>query len=210
MDISELLQNIHLKGITSILESIEERVEGNLICDIQPNNWIYHKNISKIKNLQTVCKNKKNIIEIGVNACHSLLIMLLENPNANYILFDLNNHKYTMPCIQYIRQSFPNTNISVYYGDSVETLDKYIKENPEKLNIYDFCHIDGGHTEDIFSKDYEHIKQLISTDGIAIFDDYDYIDIKKFIDTKLQQNEITKYVDSNILDTNLHFIYKHV
>jgi hypothetical protein len=47
-----------------------------------------------------------------VNGCHSLLIMLLENPNADYLLFDLNYHKYTEPSINYIKESFLETKIN--------------------------------------------------------------------------------------------------
>jgi glycosyl transferase family 25 len=205
----DLIQNIHIQNITNILKSIGERVEGNLVCDIHPDNWTYSRNINKIKNLQFICKDKKKIIEIGVNACHSLIIMLLENPNAEYLLFDLNNHKYTEPIINYIKNAFPNTKINIIFGDSVETISKYIIDNPHEVETYDFIHIDGGHLEEVFSKDYCNSKQLINKTGIIIFDDYDYTAIYNFIQQKIIQNEITEYKNSNIIQTNLHFIYQH-
>ena len=205
----ELIENEHIKNITNILKNIGETVEGNLLCDIYPDNWVYQDNIEKIKNIQNMCKNKKKIVEIGVNACHSLIIMLLENPNAEYLLFDLNYHKYTNPIINYVKENFPNTNINIIYGNSVETINKYILENENELNTYDLCHLDGGHTEDIFSFDYEHMKKLIKKDGYVIFDDYDYNEIQMFIQRKLNENEIKEYIN-NIIKTNKQFIYQYI
>jgi len=205
----DLIQNFHIQNITNILKSIGETVEGNLICDIHPDNWTYSRNINKIKNLQFLCRDKTKIIEIGVNACHSLIIMLLENPDAEYLLFDLNNHKYTEPIINYVKNAFPNTKINIIFGDSVETVSKYIVNNPNEVETYDLIHIDGGHLEEVFSKDFYNCKQLISNNGIIIFDDYDYTTIYNFIQKKINQNEITEYKNSNIITTNLHFIYQH-
>ena len=86
--------NKHVKEIEQILRRIGERVEGNLVCDIDPWNIVADRTGDKIYNLRVLSMGKKKICEIGVNACHSLLIMLLENPMAEYLLFDLNNHRY--------------------------------------------------------------------------------------------------------------------
>jgi glycosyl transferase family 25 len=205
----DLIENIHIKNITNILKNIGERVEGNLLCDIYPDNWTYLRNISKIKNLQFMCKHKTKIIEIGVNACHSLIIMLLENPNAEYLLFDLNNHTYTLPIINYVKTAFPNAKINIIFGDSVQTISKYIIDNPHEVETYDFIHIDGCHLDEVFIKDYYNSKKLINNNGIIIFNDYDYINIYNFIQQKINENEIIEYKDSNIIDTNLHFIYQY-
>jgi predicted O-methyltransferase YrrM len=206
----DLIENKYILGITNILENIGERIEGNLICDIQPRNWEIQRNINKINNLQNICKNKKKIIEIGVNACHSLLLMLLINPDAEYLLFDLNNHKYTEPTVEYIKKEFPNTKINITYGNSIETMKKYILDNPEQLFSYDLIHLDGGHTEDIFSEDYNNSKKLITDNGVVIFDDYNMGNIKDFIDKKKNEKEIIEYTDSNIIQNDLHFIYKYL
>jgi len=210
MSINLILNNIHLKNITKILKDIGERVEGNLICDIRPDNYIITQNESKIKNLQYLCKNKKKIIEIGVNACHSLLLMLLINPMAEYLLFDLGNHKYTLPTLNYIKKQFPHTKINIIFGNSVETISEYIRVNQNNINSYDLIHLDGGHTENIFSQDYINSKKLVTSKGIIIFDDYDYSDIKNFIDRKIKENEIIELKDENIIKNNKHFIYSYL
>jgi predicted O-methyltransferase YrrM len=205
-----IIKNTHVQALTSILESIGERVEGNLVCDIHPRNWTVKENMAKIKNLQLLCEGKKNIIEIGVNACHSLLLMLLVNPDAHYILFDLNYHGYTKHTLQYIKEQFPSTTIDVIFGNSVETIHAYIAENTDKLKTFDFIHLDGGHTEDIFGVDYENCKKLLSNEGIVVFDDYNIPAIQHFLNKKVATDEIQEYKNKNMVKTNLHFVYKYV
>ena len=79
--ISEQLQK-QFDGIANILNQIGERVEGNLICDVSPNNIVIDRNEEKIHNLQQLSMAKNTICEIGVNAGHSLFIMLEQNPTA--------------------------------------------------------------------------------------------------------------------------------
>lgn len=210
MDINSIINNIHVKNLTKILNDVGERVEGNLICDIKPDNYVISNNESKIKNLQYLCKNKKKIIEIGVNGCHSLLLMLLMNPMAEYLLFDLGNHKYTLPTLNYIKKQFPDTKINIILGNSIETISDYIRVNPNNINSYDLIHLDGGHTEDIFSQDYMNSRKLIRNKGIIIFDDYNMYNIKNFIDRKIKENEIIELNDENIIKNNMHFIYSYL
>jgi predicted O-methyltransferase YrrM len=202
----ELRSNTHIQNIAKILTEVGERVEGNLICDISPGNYTIERNLAKIRNLQALCTGKK-ICEIGVNAAHSLLLMLLVNPTAEYTLFDLGNHKYTRPCVDYIRAQFPETKIEVIYGNSVETMARYVAENPAQLSTYDLCHLDGGHTQDIFSHDYANVKQLMKADGVVIFDDYDLPAIRSFVNGKLAAKEITEV--EGLVKTGLHFIYRY-
>lgn len=209
MDINSILNNIHIKNITKILKDVGEDIEGNLICDISPDNYVINRNKNKIENLQYLCKKKKKIIEIGVNGCHSLLLMLLINPTAEYLLFDLGNHKYTLPTLNYIKEQFSETKINIIFGNSVETISEYIRDNENNIKSFDLIHLDGGHTEDIFSQDYINSKKLIINKGIIIFDDYDLPNIKNFIDRKIKENEIIELNDENIIKNNKHFIYSY-
>jgi len=204
----EFRENPHIRNIANILRSIGERIEGNLICDIDPEHYVIHRNLAKIRNLQTLALGKKRICEIGVNAGHSLLLMLLVNPEAEYTLFDLGNHRYTRPCIDYIRSQFPNTVIEISYGTSVETIPEYIRLGSDKK--YDLCHLDGGHTFEVFSEDYANVKKMLMPNGIVIFDDYDLSQIAQFVNSKVAAGEIVEFVDPSLMKTGLHFIYSVV
>ena len=136
--------------------------------------------------------------------------MLLMNPMAEYLLFDLGNHKYTLPTLNYIKKQFPDTKINIIFGNSVETISEYIRVNQNNINSFDLIHLDGGHTQDIFSQDYINSKKLVINKGIIIFDDYNMRDIKNFIDRKIKENEIIELNDENIIKNNRHFIYSYL
>ena len=204
----DLQNNIHIRNIAHILHNVGEQVEGNLICDAHPDNHVIERNLSKIHNLQFLCAGKKKICEIGVNACHSLLLMLFVNPDAEYTLFDLGNHQYTQPCIEYVQSQFPKGRIKIIYGNSVETIPNYVILAPN--DKYDLCHLDGGHTEDVFSHDYENVKKMLLPDGTVIFDDYDYNNIYNFINSKISTGDIVEIDEPLLLKTGLHFVYRYV
>uniref|UniRef100_A0A6C0B2Z6 Methyltransferase n=1 Tax=viral metagenome TaxID=1070528 RepID=A0A6C0B2Z6_9ZZZZ len=205
----ELLENVHVKNLASILKEIGETVEGNLICDKTADHFILDENLDKIKNLQYLVRDKKKICEIGVNAGHSLLIMLLENPEAEYLLFDLNCHAYTIPCLKYIASVFPNTKMSLMTGDSTKTIVQFLINNKDALHQYDLCHIDGGHTYDVFSADFHNVKYLSKMGCPVIFDDSDNEHIDMFLKKNVAQNNISEYEDPNIINTDKHFVYSY-
>ena len=206
MLISEQLQK-QFDGIANILNQIGERVEGNLICDVSPNNIVIDRNEEKIHNLQQLSMAKNTICEIGVNAGHSLLIMLEQNPTAEYLLFDLGNHRYTQPCVEYIKMNYPNTKITIIYGDSKKTIPNFINDTPNRMKSFELVHIDGGHGLLEFTSDFYNCRYLASSDGISIFDDYDYNEIRTFINHNLNAATIKKYENPMITETNKHFIY---
>lgn len=195
----------HISNIASILDNIGERVEGNLICDISSDNLTDEINESKIYNLLELSKGKSKICEIGVNAGHSLLLMVSVNPNAEYLLFDLNAHRYTKPCVQYIREAYPSAKITEIYGDSNITLKEYIASN--KLHTFDLIHIDGGHEDKTVENDFVCTKELLTKDGIVIFDDYNFSNIREAINKYADEGVISEYTEG-VVKTDLHFIYK--
>lgn len=205
----EIKLSKHFEKIAEILNNIGERVEGNLICDVSSDNIVIERNKAKILNLQYLAKNKRKICEIGINAGHSLLLMVEQNPEAEYLLFDLNNHKYTQPCLDYIKSVYPNTNIKAVFGDSKYTVNDYFNRNVDEMNTFDLVHIDGGHGLQEVISDFESCKRAAEENAIVVFDDYDYTGIKSYIDSKLEENEIQKTIDSNLTETNLHFIFKY-
>ena len=195
----------HFDNIKNILESIGERVEGNLICDVSPSNLVMERNAHKIHNIQKLSIGKERICEIGFNAGHSLLLMIENNPTADYVIFDLCNHRYTIPCLTYIAEQYPNTKIGFIAGDSSISMPNYIKENPNLK--FDFIHIDGGHNLENVINDYNNSYSLIKEGGLTLFDDYDYQTIREFINTKLGKGEIKEYSNSELIKTPLHIVY---
>lgn len=190
----------HFNAIREILLQIGEQVEGNLVCDIHPDNSMTQANQVKIANLQFLAKGKSRICEVGVNAGHSLLLMLDVNPTADYVLFDIGTHKYTRPCVEYIQSQFPNTSIRIFYGDSKQTL-------PRQQTEFDLIHIDGGHYAPEVMSDYAESMRLIAPGCPVVFDDYNYPFIQTFLDNKLRQKKIILFEDSNLQPTQQHIVF---
>lgn len=187
--------------LKKIINETGEPLEGNCMyqhLSFEPLECLLNKRI----NFQTLAKNKKNICEIGFNAGHSLLAMLLVNPDAKYVLFDLGSHKYAKPCFEYLQAKFPDTDIKIIWGDSRVTLPGYHLSNPDV--VFDLVHIDGGHKYEIYSKDWENSISLVLKGGIIIFDDTDNAKIGAFVNTEIEKG-IVKEANC-FLET---FGYKH-
>ena len=157
-------------------------------------------------NLYWSGKQVKNhrICEIGFNAGHSMLLFLIGNPEIKQVsIFDLNCHKYTAPCCEYIYSKFPHVKIDFYIGDSKNTLPNFITKFPENVESFDLVHIDGGHSEDCITNDLLYGEKLVCVNGLLIIDDtnVDYINVK--VDNLVNSG---KYIEMDILPTS---IYKH-
>jgi predicted O-methyltransferase YrrM len=194
----------HFSNIEKIILETGGFVEGNLFCANTVENITVERNKNKILNLQKFVSKKSNICEIGVNAGHSLLIMLDTNPVANYQLFDIGMHTYTEKCLEYIKTQYPSTNIDIVYGDSKITLPNYIKKSNKK---FDIIHVDGGHDDNCVKSDFNYSLELIDNNGYIIFDDYNLKNIKRFINSKLNK-EIVEVTDNFYIKTEYHIIYR--
>ena len=199
-----------INSINLIIEISGEQLEGNCYYpwgDKNNTNTIILESLSnKRKNYRKTVVNKKHVCEIGFNAGHSLICMILENPNAEFTIFDLGEHKYSRPCFDFCKQLFHNTKIEIFWGDSRETLLNYL-ENPLHKQ-FDVIHIDGGHTPEIFEKDWNHSYKLLKEKGIIIFDDTDLPTINNFVNNQIKKElvlddshnyELTQILEHKIL-----------
>lgn len=191
----------HIFEIGKILNNVGDRVEGNLICDITSENLIADINKAKISNLINLSKTSSKICEIGVNAGHSLLLMVSNNPFAEYLIFDLGAHAYTRPCVEYIKKAYSSTKITEVYGDTKITLRKQKNDN-----VFDMIHIDGGHDTHTVVNDFIYTQKLLAPEGIVVFDDYNYHNIKEVVDFYERSGVIVRQ-NHKLTDTDLHYIY---
>lgn len=139
------------------------------------------------------------ICEIGFNAGHSTMLMLLGNQcPLNFTIFDIGHHAYTIPCLEYIASQFKNVIFEYVEGDSSITMPKWIQENIEKIGTYDVVHIDGGHFENMISNDIKNADILVKKDGLLIIDDTNDDVVNKYVNLLLLSNN---YIELNILKT---------
>lgn len=114
--------------------------------------------------LYNVAKDINSVLEIGVYMGHSLLIMLLANPNLNITCIDITK-ELSGGCVEILKKYFPNSNINFIPGNSNDVL-------PTLNEKFDFFHIDSSHSSDAAKKEFNYCKKLCNNNVMkVIFDD---------------------------------------
>jgi len=197
---SEFANLPSVKEVDNIIRKTGDKLEGN--CLYQHNRdfkyAMYKDNLRE--NLYTLCKKSKNILEIGFNAGHSVLLYLYANPKISIRTFDICNHSYSELCANYIR-SMPVVDMILFKGDSQVTLPEY-NENV----LFDLIHIDGGHGVDIAKADLINCKRFSNKNTLLIFDDAQ----DKQLSILLQQHiDCNLIKEVNYQELGLHKIQNH-
>jgi len=140
------------------------------------------------------------ICEIGFNAGHSAMVLLLgrDTTPLEFTIFDLGEHLYTAPCLNYIQSTFPHIHMEYVKGNSIETIPKWISEHKSSIWTYDLVHVDGGHNEPCISNDMKYADLLIKLCGIIIIDDTNNPIINNYVNLYLKSGY---YREIDILKT---------
>jgi hypothetical protein len=143
-------------------------------------------------------KQGKRICEIGFNAGHSTLLMLLgrDKSPVEFTIFDIAEHAYTKPCFEYIQSKFQHVRFEFIEGDSTVSIPKWIESTRPEL--YDLVHVDGGHSEHCINNDMKNADVLVKGGGIVIIDDTNCEHINKCVDSYLSTGN---YIELNVLKT---------
>jgi hypothetical protein len=194
----------HIPNIENIIKSTNENLEGN--CFYVHNSLdFYEELLTKQINIYASGKQGPNICEIGFNAGHSALLMLLNHPSTtiNFTIFDIGIHKYTKPTLEYLKTSFPNTTFNYIEGNSIETMPKYIADNDAEIYKYNVVHVDGGHSLECIINDAKNADMLLAINGLMIIDDTNINYINKIVEEYIADG---RYIELDILQTTG---YKH-
>lgn len=173
----------HIKNLADIIANLGERMEGNMFYN-HTENKLDERLLPKQLNIIKASKNATSIMEIGVNAGHSLLLMLYFNPNVTIQAFDICSHKYVKPCVDYLNAKF-NNRVKLIVGDSTKRVPEFIKSTELK---FDLIHVDGGHELNIATADLNNSLKLLAPKGIIIFDDTQAV---------VLNNLFTKFIATN-------------
>lgn len=195
----------HTDNINLIVNSCKVILEGN--CFTYPDTLIYCPNLyTKQLNLFWFGKNAINkICEIGFNAGHSSLLMLLgrSDYDIQYTIFDICGHKYVKYCYDYLSSIFKNVHFEFIEGDSTITMPKYIASNINSIGTYDLVHVDGGHSDICITNDMINASKLVKKGGVIIIDDTNFENINNIVNIYLQSRD---YIELNVLET---YMYPH-
>lgn len=174
----------HMKHIESIIRDSNEKLEGNAFythetMNLRPELRNKQFNIFGLGGLI-----KTRVCEIGFNAGHSSLLMLLGRAveSFDFTIFDIGEHKYMLPSFNYITSQFPDIRFELIIGDSTVEIPRWIENNKTLCESYDVVHIDGGHSEHCISNDFINADKLVSLGGIIIIDDTQSGIINSYVD----------------------------
>jgi len=194
-------KQIYLNDLRNIVINSNSYLEGN--C------FYYHATLNEFPELYSKQLNLfwcgqqavKNVCEIGFNAGHSTMLMLLGRSNTplNFTIFDIGHHLYTKPTYEYIKSKFGYVNFEYIEGDSIVTMPEWIKNHPELMYTYDVVHVDGGHNEDCISNDMKNTDLLVKKNGIVIIDDTNGAVINSYVDLYISSGN---YIELNLLPTS--------
>ena len=155
----------HFSNITKIIKDIGEPVEEGIMT--KHFNILPYFNLRQI-DLYLLSKLSDNILNIGFNAGHSTLIMLLSNPSSVITCFDIMEHVYTQKCFDYLSQSFPGR-VKLIEGDSTETVHTY--KSDKKFGL---ININGGHDYRNLNLDFWNSKSLSDKNAFLIWNNLDH------------------------------------
>ena len=195
------------------LEDLKSIITQHICSDIFEGNCFYHHNslrefpelYTKQLNLFWCGKQATRICEIGFNAGHSSMLLLLgrnQDP-LQFTVFDIGHHRYTPPCFDYIQQAFSHVQFEYVEGDSTIAMPEWINANPKMKSAYDLVHVDGGHSEYCASNDMKNADILLKMGGIMVIDDTDAPQINNQVDIYVASG---RYVELHVLKT---FGYPH-
>lgn len=157
-----------LNYLFPIIEECKENLEGCFFSEHLSNTM----SDFRIENAISICDlllslDIKNVLEIGFNAGFSTLLMLTVNPHIHITCVDICEHRYTIPCYEWISKKFPNR-ITFIKGNSEEVLPQL------EGTLYDMIHIDGGHSLKTFFHDVQNSIKISKKNTVLVIDDYDF------------------------------------
>ena len=166
----------HIERLEEIIRKSGELLEGN--CFYAHCTLTKHPDLkNKQYNLALLGKGRKNIAEIGLNAGHSALLFLYDNPTIETLtIFDICDHAYTKPCYEYLRLTFPHVTFRLIEGNTLHTLPKHATEDNYR---YDLIHMDGGHFGPVVENDLYYCTLFSDT---VIVDDTNFPHINQCVE----------------------------
>lgn len=170
-DQSELI-DLHANALIELVKKTGDNLEGSCFT-LHQTTTQEEKLITKRINLFAAAKHGPKIFELGFNAGHSGLLLLLGcHPGSTVEFLDLGGHPYVVPCFQYLQGVRPEIPRSLVLGNSRDALPYRVLKQKES-DLYDVIHMDGGHAIDCVVNDMILLYQLLKPGGWMIIDDAD-------------------------------------
>lgn len=112
------------------------------------------------------------ICEIGLNAGHSMAAWLLASDmcTAEVYSFDIATNKYVIPIADFYAALLPGR-FHFVVGDSTVTVPEFVRKVGASWRQCDLFHVDGGHFDEVPSRDIDGALKLLRSGGLFVMDD---------------------------------------
>ena len=164
-----------LKRLNAVIAATGETLFGNLFYE--PNRPDFAtappSGVMKEKRERFVaaCSNRTQMLEVGVNGCHSAYLALTSNPHLQYCGVDICSHVYVELAVEWLSAEFPGR-VQFCRGSSKDVLPRLADE---KLR-FDVFHIDG--RKSLYFSDIRECTRMVEGDALVIVDDSDQFGIR--------------------------------
>ena len=175
----------HLDALLEIIRRHSEFLDGNLFfvnLSEAERGEASDDLLEKRANLVALIRGRDRVLEIGFNAGHSALLMLLANDDCSVTAIDTCQHPYTLPCFSYLDDCFPGR-LRLIEGDSVQIMGQLDESG------FDLIHYDGG-KEKTIEADLRNTRSLVGDEHVLVIDDTQNERLSTIVDDLVRQGLI--------------------
>ena len=194
----------HAAKLTEIVEAQGDFLEGNLFYTnleearrLKPLESL----AAKRRNLVELIQNREYALEIGFNAGHSALLMLVANPTLKLDIVDRCDYGYARPCFEYLNREFPRR-MQFIEGDSLEILPL------SGTQKYDLIHFDGGKHFTI-EQDLRNTRDSVKDQHVLLVDDTQGARLLQILNRLAQSKFIDLDCFRHIADNTANSKWRH-
>lgn len=201
-----------------VLASGVDAIEGNCLCTLENINsslmelsdhekqevkrFVLTPGSKKAvrRNLFSLAKQCRTILEVGFNAGHSAALFLfggdvasqernsdckgrdsVESRGRSYCAFDICQHSYTSSCFEALQKEYDGeVDMELIAGDSRDTLPAY--RHARSCKKFDLIHIDGGHSVRLAQADIMNCFHFAGPETFLVVDDAKMKGVKKVLE----------------------------
>lgn len=137
-------------------------VDGNIVSE----RFVRSASLSdRAERLRRLAAQASRCLDIGFNAGHSAVLMLLSSPAVTVLSFDLGIQPYAQQCADYVARSFPGR-FEVVWGDTRETLRRRLGTEPD--HRFDLVFIDGGNSAETRRSNMQDCRRVAAVGSVVI------------------------------------------
>jgi hypothetical protein len=189
----KILDNFHhFEALHGVLEGKWIHGWGSYLFNGQT--YTYQRDtLKKQEALFRVGQASTHILEVGVYVGHSLLILLISNPDLKITCIDIDG-RYSPKVVDYLNTHFGNR-ITFHLGDAVtimKTMD---------TDSFDAIHIDADHVIPAVTAQFSEATRLAKIGSYVVFDDYEAL--RQAIDSWISNKQLQHVETPWCLWTNI-------